>query len=280
MKNVIVGMVAVAGIAAIASAQSTLVFQVRTAGSSDSWASSINALPGQSVEFRALISYTGTTAPAGLATANMQPTVSNWNLNAPGDTLNAFANLGGNSAAPGAIGITNPYGRISPFAAAGVSTTNILRGHTNNVIMGIPYRRGAQNTPTNWVGVGATSGVTAANNFNSAGGISVGQAPFSLSTPAAPFSFQLVDIEVLRLAITLGSDTSLRTMEVDAPLLGLRRNPTTGLREFAWFRTQAENIAGLQTSIITTTAFINVVPTPGALALLGLGGIVAVRRRR
>jgi len=279
MKNVIVGMVAVAGIAAIASAQSTLVFQVRTAGSSDSWASSINALPGQSVEFRALISYTGTTAPAGLATANMQPTVSNWNLNAPGDSLNAFANLGGNSAAPGAIGITNPYGRPVPFAAAGVSTTNILRGHTQT-IAGVRYLRVAQNLTTNWVGVGATSGIGAANNFNSAGGVAISQVPFGNQTVAAPFNTQLVDIEVLRLAITLGADTSLRTMEVDAPLLGLRLNAATGLRQFAWFRTQTENVASLQTSIITTTAFINVVPTPGALALLGLGGIVAVRRRR
>ena len=280
MKNVIVGMVAVAGIAAIASAQSTLVWQVRTAGSSETWASSIDALPGQSVEFRALISYAGTATPVGLATAPLQPTVSNWNLNSPGDSLNAFQNLGGNTLGVGAAGVTSTYGRYVPFSNAGVSAGNILRGHTQT-FAGVRYLRVAQNLTTNWVGVAsATTGIPAANNFNGAGGIAIGQAPFGSQTVASPFSFQLQNIEVLRLAITLGADTSLRTLTVDAPQLGLRLNAATGLRQFAWFASQAENVASIQELVVVSTAAINVVPTPGALALLGLGGIVAVRRRR
>lgn len=276
MKNVIVSLVAVAGIAAVASAQtngSTLVMQVRALGGD--WASSVDVLPGATVEFRALVSYTGSAAAVGLSNAAFQPTVSNWN---PGtDTLLPFRNVGTSPATGGVAADSGQYGRILPYAAAGISTVNALRGHTNNVA-GVTYLRIAQNNTTNWVGTGPTSGTAAANNFNGAGGIATGQKPAPLVGGSDPaFVQDTSDVEVVRFGLTIGG--AERTLVVDAPQLGI--GLASGLRRFSWFSSTGD-LAGSSVfgSVEVSSASINVVPTPGAFALLGMGGLMAGRRRR
>lgn len=282
MKNVIVSLVAVAGIAAAASAQtngSTLRFQVRPAGSDASaWTSNLNVTPGTTVEFRALITYTGSATAVGLSNASFQPTVSNWSTAT--DTLLPFRNVGTSPATGGVAADSGQYGRILPYASAGISTTNALRGHTNSV-SGVTYLRVAQNNTTNWVGVGPTSGTASANNFNGAGGIATGQKPASLvvagTDPA--FDADTTDVEVLRLAITVGG-AAQRTLVVDAPQLGIGRDSVSGLRRFSWFSSLNDNSgSSVFGEVLVQTASITV-PTPGALALLGMGGLVAGRRRR
>jgi len=278
MKNVIVSLVAVAGIAAVASAQtngSTLRFQVRPQGGG-AWSSAIDATPGSTVEFRALVTYTGTATAVGLASASFQPTVSNWNTAT--DTLLPFRNVGTSPATGGVAADSGQYGRILPYAAAGISTTNALRGHTNNV-SGVTYLRIAQNNTTNWVGVGPTSGTAAANNFNGAGGIATGQKPASLVNPDVDPAFDqdTTDIEVIRFAITVGGGAD-RTLVIDAPQLGIRF--ANNVRQFSWFSSLQDN-SGISVygTVAVETASIHV-PTPGALALLGMGGLMAGRRRR
>jgi len=277
MKNVIVSLVALAGIAAVAAAQNgtTLRWEARQLGT-EAWSNNINVLPGSTVEFRALLNYTGSAAAFGLSTAVFQPTVSNWNTAT--DTLLPFRNVGTSPATGGVLADSGNYGRILPFAAAGISTTNALRGHTNNVL-GVNYLRVAQNNTTNWVGLGATSGIGAANNFNGAGGIAVGNKPFgSVVAGVDPvFSQATQNVEVLRLAITIGGAAD-RSLIVDAPLLGNRLS--NNVRSVSWFSSAGDNIGGVTGAISVETALINVVPTPGALALLGLGGLVTGRRRR
>lgn len=276
MKNVIVSLVAVAGIAAVASAQtdgSTLKFEVRQAGGE--WASSVDVLPGATVEFRALVTYTGSSAAVGLSNAAFQPTVSNWNPAT--DTLLPFRNVGTSPATGGVAADSGQYGRILPYAAAGISTVNALRGHTNNVA-GVTYLRIAQNNTTNWVGVGPTTGTAAANNFNGAGGIATGQKPGPLVGGTDPaFVQDTTDVEVIRFGLTIGGAD--RTLVVDAPQAGI--GLFNGIRRFSWFSSTAD-FAGSSVygGVEVITAAINVVPTPGALALLGMGGLMAGRRRR
>jgi hypothetical protein len=277
MKNVIVSLVAVAGIAAVASAQtngSTLVMQVRALGGD--WASSVDVLPGATVEFRALVSYTGSAAAVGLSNAAFQPTVSNWN---PGtDTLLPFRNVGTSPATGGVAADSGQYGRILPYAAAGISTVNALRGHTNNVA-GVTYLRIAQNNTTNWVGAGPTSGTAAANNFNGAGGIATGQKPAPLVGGTDPaFEQDTTDVEVVRFGLTVGG-TEDRSLVVDVPQLSI--GLFNGIRRFSWFSSTGD-LAGSSVygTVEVSSATINVVPTPGALALLGMGGLMAGRRRR
>ena len=276
MKNVIVSLVAVAGIAAAASAQtdgSTLRFEVRQAGGE--WASSVDVLPGSTVEFRALVSYTGSAAAVGLSNAAFQPTVSNWNTAT--DTLLPFRNVGTSPATGGVAADSGQYGRILPYAAAGISTANALRGHTNNV-SGVTYLRIAQNNTTNWVGVGPTTGTAAANNFNGAGGIATGQKPGPLVGDTDPaFVNDTTDVEVIRFGLTIGGAD--RTLIVDAPQSGI--GLFNGVRRFAWFSSTADfSGSAVYGAVVVTSAAINVVPTPGALALLGMGGLMAGRRRR
>jgi hypothetical protein len=276
MKNVIVSMVAVAGIAAVASANSTLRYEVRPVGGE--WASSITVAPGTQVEFRALVTYTGTATPIGLANATFQPTVSNWNAGT--DTLAAFRNVGTSPATGGVLANSGQYGRILPYAAAGISTTNALRGHLNTVA-GVNFLRVAQNNTTNWAGVSsATTGTGAANNFNGAGGIATGQKPFSQVVAGVDPAYDLdtTDVEVLRLAITVGGNVE-RTLQISTPAEGIFRNATSGLRIFSWHATQNDNTGSVSGPVTIVPASITV-PTPGALALLGLGGLAAARRRR
>lgn len=277
MKNVIVSLVAVAGIAAAATAQtngSNLVIQVRQAGGE--WASSVNILPGATVEFRALVTYTGTATAVGLANAAFQPTISNWNTAT--DTLLPFRNVGTSPATGGVAADSGQYGRILPYAAAGISTTNALRGHTNNV-NGVTFLRIAQNNTTNWVGVGPTSGTAASNNFNGAGGIATGQKPAGLVGGNDPaFVQDTTDVEVVRFGLTIGG-TADRSLIVDVPQLGI--GLASGIRRFSWFSSTSD-LAGSSVfgAVAVTSATINVVPAPAALALLGMGGLMAGRRRR
>jgi len=74
MKKAFFGIVAIAGLATAATATTTLTYQVRTVGGT--WAASVDANPGEQVEFRALVSYTGL-ARRGLQGFNSQPTISN-----------------------------------------------------------------------------------------------------------------------------------------------------------------------------------------------------------
>lgn len=284
-----VGILFALGLAASAYGQgatSRLHYEVRPQGApSSAWTTDLTVAPGTIVEFRALVTYTGTLPAVGLLSATFQPTVSHWN--AATDALQPFRQFGlGTLLSPlgpqsGSVARdSGEYGRIAPYGSAGISTNNALRGHTNNVVDGVRYLRIAQNNTSNWVGVGPTEGAAAANNFNGAGGIPVGQTPPRLAgSPNINFVAETANVEVARFAIRVDG-VDARVLEISTPAAGILRDSLTNLRQFSWARTLQSEATDVVRGAVTVESAIIRVPTPGVVALLGFGGVMAARRRR
>lgn len=280
MKNIIATVVAAAGLATIANAQISRL-SVETSLDGISWSNATrNVNPGTTVQFRYSMSFdaNGTTStPTGFASLSFQPTVSSWT---GADTLAAFATIGNNTNGGTVTEASGQYGRISPFGSTGPASTDPYRGHTQ-ANAGVNYLRIARTTITNWVGAGATTGTTAANNFNGAGGLACVQKSASLVGTADPaFNPSISNVVLAKFALTLSADAAARTLVIDAPTDGMSRNATTGVREAAWFSSNTDSFGSIKGAVSVTTASLNVVPAPGMLGLMGMGGLVALRRRR
>ncbi|MBS0195209.1 MAG: hypothetical protein JSR77_00465 [Planctomycetes bacterium] len=280
MKNVIASIVAAAGLASLATADtSRLDMQVSTDGVT--WSNNVNVAPGATVLVRGKVSFiqTGTATPVGFASLTWQPTLSNWVAGT--DVLNAFADRGNNTnggSVSDTAGTAGPFGRISPFGATGPTSTDPYRGHTQTAA-GVNYLRIARTTITNWAGDGPTTGTSASNNFNGSGGLAcVQKSSGNVGAADPPFQGSITDVVLFKFSVTVAAPGT-RTLTVDAPLAGMSRNTTTGAREAAWFSSGSDNFGGIKAEVAVNTATISV-PTPGGLAALGLGGLVAVRRRR
>ncbi len=294
MKNVVVSMVAIAGLAAVANAQATsnLAFQVRQfvdgQAANANWGSSVTAAPGSRVEIRAVVSWIGGgDGPAALSGAIFQPTVSNWNAAADslqdsnttpgqGGGVGNFIQSGGGPTG-GVTEDSGNYGRVVPFSFAGIGTSAALRGHVNNV-GGVNYLRIAQNTATNWAGVGSST--SASNNVTGALGVPCVQKPLPQLTGTDPApSVGNQGIVVFKFAINIGDVAGRESMTVSAPAESIRELVAGQLRGFTWFSSTTLNTADIQSPVSVSDATITI-PTPGALALLGLGGLAVARRRR
>ncbi|MFA6044442.1 MAG: PEP-CTERM sorting domain-containing protein [Phycisphaerales bacterium] len=293
MKKILGSIVAVAGLALAANAQDVntqLKYEVSTDGTN--WSSSLNVAPGTSVQVRALLSYIGPGTAAGIGQVIFQPVVSNWTA---ADSLLTTAGTPGNMGV-GPVGGTrsNPigtvsdqpgvWGRITPFGAAAYNTSTYLRGHIGTgTAAGL--LRIARADVTNWIGEGATSGALAANNWNGGGGVNIGQIanPSRLSTDPA-FDSRSSNVVVFKFGFTVSSATAIRTLGITTPAAGIGRQTaagaTYGQQNARWFASTTEVSSSLTGAVQTIDAAINVVPAPASLALLGLGGLVATRRRR
>lgn len=307
MKKVIGSLVAVAGLAVSASAQpanTLLKYQVSSDGGM-TWSSSVNVLPGTSVQVRAMVKYIGS-APitGGFGSMAFQPVVDDWTaadhlitnsdqgLAGAGYRPDGVGPYGGSRSTP--VGLVSDasgaFGRVSPWGVNATSTSTYLRGHLGTgTAAGL--LRIAQAHITNWIGVGATSGAAAANNWNGGGGVSVGQIASSARNGTDP-EYSLDGsgnntnefAVVFKFGFTLSGATDSRTLDITTPANGIGRNTTAGAnygQQFArWFNNlndpQANNTGGVS----VMDAAVNVVPTPASIALLGLGGLVAARRRR
>lgn len=267
MKIVIASLVAAAGLASVANAQA-LRYEVSTNGGA-SFSSSANALPGSQVIVRAVVSYTGTAAPVGLASVVFQPVVSNYGA---GDSLAAF--LGGTGPSGNQIagsmataGDYSAFGRVSPFGRTALSTSSYLRGHVSGSTLRIAQAN-------------VTSAIGGAGNTTGNGGVSIAQLSNVGRVASDPaFNDSLQNIEVFTFAITLGADPADRTLTIDTPEAGFG-NRVSGAATVRWFTNLNESTGSTLTAATVGAASINVVPAPGALALMGLGGLVAGRRRR
>jgi hypothetical protein len=299
MKNVI-GLVAIAGLASAAVAQpipveTQLRYEVRifNGGNNTGWGSSVDAQPGDRVEVRAVVSYTGTTQVFGIGQITFQPVVSSWTA---ADALvtdgpnNQIGPMGSNITTPRGYVSDTPgvYGRIEPFAASAYNTSTFLRGHVHN-ISGGTFLRIARADVTNWIGVGASSGAGAANNTNGGGGVNINQGGIGSNRPTTPTDYpaqnnNTQNVVVFKFGFTLSGSTDVRDMTVSTPALGIGRSTasaTFGQPDTRWHNAANSAQPGAyRTDVAVVDAHINVVPTPASLALMGLGGLLVARRRR
>lgn len=259
-----------AGLGAPAFAQGLVEFEVSPALEKN-WSSTITAVPGQVLDFRVKISYTGNQTPFGLANMWFQPTFKNWNVNAAatvGDFLSGFVNDGGAGTTP--LGhvpdVPGVYGRISPWGS--YDPPSPLYGYLNHVD-GTSYMRIAQYNTTSWIGQG--------NNTTGGLGMAIGQVPYpiSVSDPRYPtFSNQVTAVIVLKLAITLHPTLAPRTMEFGAAE-GFAGVGTSTLR---WYADEAELFANTVFGAPTfVPATVHIVPSPASFG--GVAGLLLLRRR-
>lgn len=303
MKNVI-GLVAVAGLAATAFGQpveTRLEYQARVfnAGHNNGWVGAggtLEALPGDQIEVRAVVSYTGSSNVFGLGQIIFQPVVDDWTagdsvIGTPGTPGNqGIGPTGSNTSTPPGYVADAPgvYGRISPWAGANTTTSNFYRGHVHNNPdgSGNTYLRIARNDVTNWIGVGASSGSGAANNTSGAGGVTVAQGTIGAGRPTnfPPQNNNLQNLVVFKFGFLLSSATADRTLDVTTPAAGIGRSTAAssfGQPDTRWYSAADQTAPGLyRTDVEVVAAHIHVVPTPASLALMGLGGLMVARRRR
>lgn len=302
MKNLICGLVAVAGLAVVANA-GTSRLNVEVSKDGISWSNAVTVNHNAGDTGRVLVRYSmswvaadsDTIVPVGFASTTFQPTFANVRA---GDVVANFA-ASGNNTNGGAIDLDaspldGPFGRLRPFGSTGPAATNPASSGNRYAVIshsagsgGAPagnFYRIARNDVTRWMGTGPTTGATAVNNFNGAGGIAAVQKSSGNVGPADPaFNGSIENVVLFQIAIdvaAVGSGQS-HTIDLDVPLAGLGgRNATTGLREASWFDSASDSFGRIKGVVSVGAGQINIIPAPGALALLGLGGIVAGRRRR
>jgi len=311
MKNVIVSLVALAGVAGIANAQvqqepigATLRYQVAVNGGA--WGSNVEIAPGDRVEWRAVLTYTGATGPVALGRVYYQPVFSNVDngaLNGAGtDNLGAWRN-GGNSgqgnttlaqgllsAAEGAnSGALADYGRVqfgftsrSTTAGSSGSLTGIRHSSDGGSPAGNFIRIAGTNNGT-WYPASQPNGSVALNNQ-----ILWGVVSDNNSATSTWFAAGTQNVVIFRQAFIASADTALanRTVTLNSEAATLQRaggsSGTDDTRFMTWANAgEGGSTATTRVGVAYEGATITiVVPAPGAVALLGLGGLVAGRRRR
>lgn len=261
MKKTII-ILAVAGLAAAANAQTGSSTRLIFEASNDNgatWNAAVNATPGSTVHVRTRVVLAGDSASVlGLAGITFQPSLTNFKA---ADVRNAFDNE-----ATGAGTAENPQtntGRILPFASAGMgpaSASGLLTGHRD---AGDILR---------FAGANATGAVPGGPSNNLAHGVNSAQVPLTIGGTNFRGG---TDVVVFRYSITI-NDPSVRDM-----VAGIGQGAVQNNRG-SWYRSAAGTGSLLATLGDNSSAVIHVVevPAPGAMALLGLGGLVATRRRR
>jgi len=292
MKNVIGSLVAVAGLAAAANAQSLLNLQVSLDGVNWSDNVEVNAGSGETanVLMRAQISYTGSLPAVGFASLTWQPVFGN--VRSGVDSVNPFADRGNNGNG-GAIELDaspmdGPFGRTIPFGATGPSGTQFYTAIAHSGGSGgAPagnWLRISRNDVTRWMGTGPTTGTGAVNNFNGAGGVAcVQKSPGNVGVTDPAFQEGITDITIFQICLTVGGVGQGETHEISvgAPTDGMSRDSASGVRQASWFSAMSgDNSGSTKGAVEVDGASITITPAPGALALLGLGGLIAGRRRR
>jgi hypothetical protein len=282
MKKMVASLVAVAGLSVAAHAVDNTRMDVLVSLDGINWAPQVTAGQGSTVQVLVRASYIGTATPLGFASAVFQPTVSNWTA---GDTALDYAAGGwgsnqtnsANMVPAGAAG-AGQYGRIIPFGRTNLTTAQAITNHVHlNGAAGAPagtsWLRIAQRQVTSWIG--------GTGNTTGGSGVNVAQLSDNGRTTLDPaFNPALQNVELFRFGITLGPAAGRDSLTVDLPLAGFgNRNSTTGEREVYWFATMVEASGSIRGTAIVNPGTI-LIPAPASLALLGLGGLAAARRRR
>lgn len=312
MKNVIVSLVALAGVASLASAQvtqspigATMRYEVAVNGGA--WSTSVDAQPGDQVEWRAVLNITAPNA-AALGSIFYQPVIVNADNDGPSmDMLGSFRNGGisgqGNTTLQQGLlsvaegnnsGALSGYGRVrfgftsrstaagnsgglTGFRHAAAADTDI-NGLSASGGFGLIRIAGANNP--NWYPASIPAGSIALNNQILWGVVSDNPSPTSTW-----FLGGTSELVLFRQALVLSDNEDARQVCITSEAATLfRAGGGAGADDLRFMRSAAAGEGGsnatIRNGVEYIAACINVVPTPGAVALLGLGGLVATRRRR
>jgi hypothetical protein len=282
MKRVISTLVAAAGVCGVANAATTVEILLSTNGVD--FSSTINPPGGgsglQTIQVLVSVSTTNPNA-IGLGSMIFQPTVSNWTST---DALVPFtAAFGSNTSTPsGAVAdASGQYGRITPWAAVSNSSAQRLFGHVHqNGSGGAPpggFLRIAQAQVTSWIGGTA--------NTSGGSGVNIKQLSNIGRTASDPaFNGNVTSVHVFRYAVQLDTSairggSGLLGVRFDAPASGFGNlNTTTGQREVYWYANLNEASGSIR-EVPTVIPGI-IAPSPGAIAVIGLGMMGVARRRR
>jgi hypothetical protein len=267
-----------------------------------SWGNTVNASPGQQVEYRVVISYTGPrTDLLGLGDSRYQVSFSNADNTGPSrDTLVAFPGDGTSTfqqnmltQANGASGSALPaYGRTGfDFFGQIEANRNRLRNFRHggdSPGAGAPagsWLRVAGEYVTIWPAAQLPT-VPSEYEGNAVlrGVTSTQRAPVDVfGNPNTRFVGGVENLVVFRHAVTLSSSTDAREMTVsivDGSLLRFNTGSSTDDRRYIQWHENSVGVLGTyRTSVAIVPATI-VIPTPGVLAVVGMSGLLAVRRRR
>ena len=245
MKNFVLGLTAVAGIAASANAQYGFRYEFNTGSGWTSNATVDAGAGSQVVQFR-VVAYV---APGTNITAN----------SISGGAI-LFGRYTGSEVMAGLFGASGD----SVLTNTGTGTDGFAPALSANA---------AYNGNGLIAGVGTRLGGTAGTSFT--GRLLLDPAAYAPSLGGTPQLQSVIRAGTIRVGQTLGS----RVINF--------RNNTRVLNGQGWYREgfNANSAfdatlgwpAGSATDI---NGVLNVIPTPGSLALLGLGGLVAARRRR
>lgn len=278
-------------LASVSSAAINTRLQYQASHDGVTWSSTLPALPGDTVQVRALVSYIGSaSAPTagGLGQLVFQPVLTNlsaadlWNVT----PLGAIGPVGGTRSTPLGTVSDSPgvWGRITPFGANATRGSTYLRGFSHTV-SGVNYLRIAQANITNWIGVGATSGSAAANNWSGGGGVSIAQIsnPNRLSTDPV-FNANTSNVVVFKFGIRVPVGNFPGTITISTPAEGIGRVTSAGslygTQNARWFASASEVSSSLVGGVEVVDGTIAILPAPGAVGVFGVAVLAALRRRR
>ncbi len=256
-------LVAAAGVAASANAQNTKV-TMRVANLTQAVASTdtnVNANPGDTIEVRVYVSLEGGAGYA-LAGFNYEPGLMGWR--AGDDTLGTIDNFNSNGgSAPNALDGAGNTGRHTPYNSAMIATAGNIVGFTTF----------SPNTIR--IAGSKATGASLANLMVAAGSV---HAPTSgIIAPAGTQNLHLFTFRFTAGGL-IPADGGSRVLTANVFRNGFGTAAASqGVGR--WWLNVADATANNFATVIDT-ATVTIVPTPGALALLGLGGLVAGRRRR
>lgn len=279
----------------------TLRYEVANQGGV--WTSMVAALPGEQVEFRAVLSYTGTDAAVALGRIFYQPVISgvdNQGSGANVDQLGAWRNGGVSgqgttllaqgllSAAEGeSTNALASYGRVrygftSRSTTAGNSGALIAHRHSGGSA-GAPagdYLRIAGSINTDWYPSSIPNGTVALNNQ-----ILWGVVSDNNTATSTWFATGTQNIVLFRHAFIMSSDPDgARFITINSEAATLQRagggSGTDDTRFMTWaLAGEGGATASLRVGVQYVPAFI-VVPSPGVCGLAFAGACLTLRRRR
>lgn len=268
MKKVLGSLLVVAGMAMTANAQvaqrSQFEIELSTDGVTWSNALEVNPALNSRVFARVLVSYVANGGPTPLFFngGRFQPMGAGWNQ-AGGDTVLAYNATGR---------VTADYAANPPVLGRVFGATTVTAVATHQYAFGgVNYVRFAEAVAVQHPGQG-----TGTNNLT--GGAGVNTSNNTLSPQLG-----ITDLALFTWGMNFSS-TRTGSMSFTIPQEGFRTSGTTAnppsTRSATWVTSSSPFTTVEAPTLDTIGATLTFVPTPGAAALLGLGGLVAGRRRR